>query len=149
MAAGLLPLAMEDVLEFVQQFLGAANAEGGDDDRPAVFECALDHGAQALTAVATVFMHAITIGALHDHDVRLPGGARCRQQGRVGCSEVAREQHAAPYRPGLARQFEFDVDRTQDVTGALQANPAAGVGTAVQRVPVTIGQGAQTRLHDL
>ena len=50
---------------------------------------------------------------------------------------------------GIAREFELDVDRTQDVAGALQADPAGGVGAAVQRVPVTVRQRAQARLHHL
>ena len=48
--------AVDDVFEFVEQFLGAADAEGRDQDRAVVGQGLFDDAFQALPASAAVFM---------------------------------------------------------------------------------------------
>ncbi len=64
---------VDDVFEFVEQFLGAADAEGGDQHGAVVGQGLLDDGFEALFACAAVFMKTVAVGAFEHQDVGFPG----------------------------------------------------------------------------
>lgn len=114
---GTLAVCLDDLLQFVEQFLGAANTERRDQYGAAVSQGMFDHRLQALGAGGSVFVCAVAIGAFeHQHVGRL-GRLRIGQQRRVGRAEVAREDDG-----GLVLAFdelELDVGGAQDVAGGL------------------------------
>ena len=147
MRPGPQALAMQDVLELVEQLLRAPDAEGGHDHRAAVLERMLDDRLQTRTPVAAILVDAVAVGGLQHQHVRPPGRTRRRQQRRVRRPEIAREHHPERLRPRPARELALDVGRAEDVAGALQADPAARVRAAIHQVPLAVGQRADARLH--
>jgi hypothetical protein len=136
---GTMAVAVDDLFEFVQQFLGAADAEGRDEHRAAlVAEGVFADRLQPLPAIRRLLVAAVAVGALQHDDV---GGIRRlgrRQQGRVGRAEVAGEDDALPVRS--LRQFAFDVGRAEDVAGRGELDAQAGVA-GDDAVPRFVGQG--------
>lgn len=59
---------MNYVFEFVEQLLGAANAEGGDQDGAVVSQGLFEDGFEALAAGLAVFMQAVALGAFKHQD---------------------------------------------------------------------------------
>jgi hypothetical protein len=93
---GTLAVAVDDLFEFVEQFLRAADAEGGDEQAALVAESVFADRLQALPAVLAAFVGAVAVGAFEDDDVGAVGRSGRRQQGRVGGAEVAGEDDALP-----------------------------------------------------
>jgi len=60
---------VDDLFEFVEQFLGAADAKCGNEDGAMAFEGLLDDGFESLSAVLPVFMKAVAVGAFQHQDV--------------------------------------------------------------------------------
>ena len=63
--AVLFHLLVDDVFDFVQQFLGTADTERGDKHTAAVLQCALDGLAQGFGALFAVFVDAVAVGAFY------------------------------------------------------------------------------------
>jgi hypothetical protein len=80
--------------QFVQQFLGAADAERRDHDRAPVVQRAIDQRPQPLAPVAATVVAAVAIGAFQHQDIGAPGRTRHWQQGRVGRAQIAGEEDA-------------------------------------------------------
>ncbi|MNO81025.1 hypothetical protein D3C76_722500 [compost metagenome] len=71
---------MQYVLELVEQFLGAAQAECRDEDGALVCQGTIDGIFQTLPAVAAMRMQAVTIGAFqHQYVSTLRGPHRAQQ----------------------------------------------------------------------
>ena len=85
---------MNQVFEFVEQFLGAADAERRDEDGALVFQCVVDRGLQAHLASAAVFVHAVAVGAFEDEDVGVLRRVGGWKQRAVRGAEVAGEDDA-------------------------------------------------------
>ncbi|MCY1552403.1 hypothetical protein D9M68_887960 [compost metagenome] len=85
---------MDDVFQLVEQFLGAADAEGGDQYRAVVGQGLFDDAFQALATGAAVFMQAVAVGALDHQDVGAVRWFGCWQQRRIGRAQVAGEDDA-------------------------------------------------------
>ena len=144
--AGVLALAVQDVLELIQQLLGAADAEGRHDHRAAVGQRPLDHRLQALAPAVAVFVEAVAVGALQHHNVGRLGGARRRQHRRPGRAEVTREHHPPRLTPRPGK-VALHVGRPQDVPRPLQADAAVAAGAVEHRMPRLVGQRPDARLH--
>src|SRR5690606_39749976 len=90
-ARRLAAFAVDDVFQFIEQLLGAADAEGGNQHAAAIGQGALDHPLQALAAAAAILVQAVTVGAFDHQGVGAVGRLRRRQQRRVrGRSEERR-----------------------------------------------------------
>ncbi|MCY1295848.1 hypothetical protein D9M70_452080 [compost metagenome] len=140
--------AVDDVFQFVEQFLGAADAEGGDQHGAVVGQCLLDDGLQALLARAAVVVQAVAVGAFQHQGVGLPGGLRGRQQRGVAGAEVAGEDHAFPFTALGIAQVALDVGGAEDVPGALQADARLQFGGVDQRVPGAVGERHEALLDE-
>ncbi len=132
-----IAVAVDDVFEFVQQLLGAADAEGRDQQRAAIAEGVLAQGLQALATVFAAFVHAVAIGAFDDDDIGRQRRLRRRQQRRVGGAQIARKDH--PLLVAEVLDIEFDIGRAEDVASRLQANPQAG-RAGDHRLPLLVWQ---------
>lgn len=60
---------MDDVFQLVEQFLGAADAEGGYQHGAVVGQSVFDDLLQALAAGAAVFVQAVAVGAFQHQNV--------------------------------------------------------------------------------
>lgn len=69
----LVAAPVDDLFELIEQLLGAANAEGGDQNRALVLQGALDHRFEALAAGVAVFVLAIAVGAFDHQGVAVFG----------------------------------------------------------------------------
>jgi hypothetical protein len=85
---------VDDFFQFVEQFLRAADAEGGDEQAALVAKGVFAERLQALAAVLAAFVGAVAVGAFQDHDVGAVGRLGRGQQGGVGGAEVAGEDDA-------------------------------------------------------
>lgn len=70
---------MNQVFQFVEQLLGASDAEGGDDDGAFVFQGVLDGGLEFQAAVLAAFMDAVAVGAFNNEGVGFVRGLGGRQ----------------------------------------------------------------------
>jgi hypothetical protein len=60
---------VDDLFEFVEQFLGAADAEGRDEQAALVAEGVFAERLQALPAILAAFVAAVAVGAFQHDDV--------------------------------------------------------------------------------
>ncbi len=132
---------MNDVFQFVEQFLGAADAEGRDQYRAAVGQGMLDDVFQALPAGTAVFVQAVAVGAFDHQDVRAVRRFGGRQQRCMWCTQVAGENDAFLLAGVGIVQVDLHISRAEDMPGALQANAADQVLCIVQGEPCFVGQG--------
>lgn len=132
---------MEDVFDLVEQLLGAAEAEGGDEDGAVVGQGAVDDGFEALLAVAAVAVETVAVGAFQDEDVGALRGLDRAQQWVAGCAEVAGEDDSVGVGASWVLHVAFDVGGAEQVAGALEADAAGGVVVVGQGVPGFEGDG--------
>jgi hypothetical protein len=66
---GTLAVAVDDLFQFVEQFLRAADAEGRDEQAALVAEGVFAQRLQALAAVLAAFVAAVAVGAFQHDDV--------------------------------------------------------------------------------
>ena len=57
-----LSLSMDDLLDFIEQLLGSADAESGDQDRAPVFEAGLNPFLQSLHTLFSARVGFVTVG---------------------------------------------------------------------------------------
>ena len=124
-------------LQFVQQLLGAADAEGGNQDGAAVGEGVFNQRSQALMALLALLMQAAPVGTFQYHRVRALRRRGVRQQRCVGRTEVTGEQHTA--NPAIFQPFTFNIGGAENMSRVLQAQPQAGLDF----MPSIKGQGQQ------
>lgn len=67
------PAPVDQVFQFIQQLLGPADAEGGDDHGAVVFQGVLDGGFEFEAPVLSAFVGAVTVGAFDDQSVGFVG----------------------------------------------------------------------------
>lgn len=131
-------VAVEDVLQLVEQFLGTADAEGRDQDGALVLQGAGQYPLQPLLAFLSVFVVAIPVGAFDHQGVAAVGWLGCRQHGGVRCAQVPGEHHPVPAR----RPFyvAFHVGGAEDVPCSSQPYSYLAVAGAQGGVPLVVGQ---------
>jgi hypothetical protein len=137
-SGGTLAVAVDDLFQFVEQFLGAADAEGRDEQAALVAEAAFAEGLQALPAILAAFVGAVAVGAFEDDDVGAVGRSGRWQQGGVGGAEVTGEDDALCLLAPL--EIEFDVGRAEDVARRRQPD-AQRHFAADDRAPLFVGYG--------
>lgn len=138
---------MDYVLQLVEQLLGAADAECGDEYGAAVGQGMFQHPLKALAAAAAVFMQAVAVGTFQHYGIGAPGVAGGRQQGRVRGAQVAgKDDPFAAVFVGVM-YVAFDPGRTQDMPGRLEADAAAQVVPPNHFNPLSIGLATQHRLN--
>ena len=73
---------MDDVFEFVEQLLSAANAESWDQDCALVAQRMLEHFFQSRTSAAAIFVQTIAVGAFDDQNIGFVWDFRRRKNWR-------------------------------------------------------------------
>lgn len=131
-------VAVEDILQLVQQFLGAADAEGRDQDGALILQGAGQYPLQPLLTFLSVFVVAIPVGAFDHQGVAAVGWLGCRQHGGVRCAQVPGEHHPVPAR----RPFyvAFHVGGAEDVPCSSQPYSYLAVAGVQGGVPLVVGQ---------
>lgn len=147
----------DEVFDFVEQFLRAADGKRGDEHGAAIGQRVFEYGLEAVAAGGAVFVVAVAVGAFEDETVGALGRARVGQQGRIGSAEVAAEDDAFA---ALARAggegrgrggIALDVGRPKDVARGLQTNGERARVILENLVPCSVGHlddtGADLREH--
>ena len=125
---------VEEFEEAVDHALGAAEAEGGDDDAAAEAGGAGDDGVKLLDERVVGVERAGAVGALGDEDVDIANEGGVGQEAHVAAAEVAGEDEAT----GLVVFLEVELDGggAEDVAGVEVGEGDAGddlLGCAVGR----------------
>ena len=128
--------------EPVQQFLGAAHRERGNQHVAPVAPGMLEDLAQLADGVRAVAMVAVAVGGFHQQQVGLLHHGGIAQDGRALRAQVAGKHQLAAVRP------QFHDGRTEDMAGIAQRDVHAGQ----DRRALVVGQRlhlAQRRVHVL
>lgn len=151
---------MDDALQFVQQFLGATDAEGRDQHAAAIFQGALYGVLQNLYTLFAVLVQAVAVGAFYHQLIAAPGGLGGVEQWRVAGAHVSGEDNAAfvasaglasrtaprGIRAAVVLQFALHVGRAENMAGALQADAQGAALFRDDRLPAVVGQRPQLLL---
>ncbi|GBH16400.1 Kinesin-like protein [Pseudomonas syringae pv. actinidiae] len=123
-------LAPQDVLQFVEQLLSAADAERRNQHRAVVFKRPVYDALELVLTNAAIFMKTITVGTFQHQYIGVLGWLWRRQKRGVARAKITGKNnaHRTPFQRVV--QIAFDISRTQNMPRALQANPA------VQRLAV-------------
>src|SRR5690606_35474033 len=89
-------LASDDRFQFVEQLLGATDAEGRDKYSATVPQGLLQCALKTLSPGAPVFMQSVAVGAFQHLFICAIGNGWRRQYGRMGRAEITGEYDAAP-----------------------------------------------------
>jgi len=114
---GNLALVVEFVEE-VDELLGPADAEGGDDEFGAAACDFVDQFAQALGHALALGVKAIAVGALGDEDIAALDEHGVADDGHALAPEVAGEEKAMG--GAVLLDFQFDQCRAEDVAGVVE-----------------------------
>ena len=82
---------MNDLLNFIEQILGSADAESGDQDRTTVFEAGLDPCLQGLHALFSTGMGFVAVSTFQNQGIRAVRRFWCGKQGRMRSTQIARK----------------------------------------------------------
>src|SRR5690606_26136581 len=129
--------------QFIQQFLGATDAEGRDKYCAAVRQGLLQRTLETLSPGAPVFVQSVAVGAFQHYFISAIGNGRRRQEGRMGRAEITREYDTPPpLLQGIAH-IALHPSRTQDMPGPLEAYPQHQIIPTDNRDPLPIRGTAQ------
>ncbi len=131
-------------MEVVDDRLGAADGEGGDDDVAAAFDGVVDNGRQRL-ALVVILVLAVAVRRLHDDVVGGIDGGGVLDERLVGLAEVAGEDQLDRLAVFVGHE-QLDDRRAEDVAGVVEArcHPGAhflllAVGDGVEGLQARIG----------
>ena len=88
---------MAQLVQRVEQLLGALHRKGGDDQLPLLLQHAADDLADVLIGIRGLLMVPPAIGAFHDDVVHLFAGLGCAEQVVVWPADVAGEEQAGSF----------------------------------------------------
>ena len=127
-ALGTLPV-VHQLDEVGDQFLGALDREGGDEQRALLLRRLVHLAGEDLAAAILAALEAVTpaIGRLADHVIEIGGRLRIGLQHLVVGAEIAREQQAQRLR-AILLDLDLDRGRAQQVAGVPVARADAGRG---------------------
>ena len=80
---------MDNLLDFIEQLLGAADAESGDQDRAPVFEAGLYLFLQSLHAFFSAGVGFVTVGTFQNQGISAVRRFRRRKQGGIRSAQIA------------------------------------------------------------
>lgn len=127
---------MNDVLQLIEQLLGAAYTERRHQYGALVLERFFDHGLQTLASIGPTLVIAIAIGTFQYQDILAAGGLGWRQQGRMRRAQPPpREQDTLVLPRSAVEHVHLDISRTEDMTGTLQTDPGMQRGVVIQGEP--------------
>lgn len=142
-------LAMEDVFDFVEQFLGAAGTECRNEDGAMVSQGLVYCLFEPLLAVSAVFMQAVAVGTFQHQDVGALWRFGWLQQWRMGRPKVAGEHDALAGSGFRVVDIALDVSRPQHMPRTLKADVADQLRGIDERMPLVIGHGNDGLLYAL
>ena len=108
---------LDEVVDDVEELLGALDGEGGDEDFAAVFEGVGEDAAEVLAGVGVHFMFAPAVGAFHDDGVDVRGVVRIAQEVVVAAADIAGEEETFFLAGGAVVEVEDDLGGAEDVAG--------------------------------
>lgn len=144
---GVQLFAVDDVFELVEQFLGAADAEGGDQHGAAVGQGMFDDLLQALAAGAAVLVQAVAVGAFQHQDVGAAWWYAGLEDRRAGGTEVAGEYDTRAGFAWAVLHIDFHIGGAEHMGSALQPHLGMQAFVIVQGEPVIVGQRDDSLLH--
>lgn len=118
---------MDDFLQFVEKFLGAADGEGRNQHHTPILKGSFNYLLQLPASLPSTFVEPVTIGGFQDQDVGTVRRAGGREQRRIGGAQVAGENHSQipetaggkGVAPGTAH---LNKSRAEDMAGRLETN---------------------------
>ena len=108
---------VDELVELVEELLGAFDGEGGDDDAGAAAADAVDDFADVVGGVGGVLVFAAAVGGLHDHVVDVFAAFGGVEEVVAGAADIAGEQEAEVIFAGEVIDVEDDLGRAEDVAG--------------------------------
>ena len=106
-----------------QQFLGAFQREGGNDDIAAARQSGLHRVIKLGQRLVERPVQPVAIGGFHHHGIGGCGRLWRQQQMMAGAADIARKQNAV--RAGFVLAFDQDAGRAQNVAGIVEGRPNA------------------------
>src|SRR5690606_23266553 len=127
-------------------FLGATDAEGGDEYSAAVRQGLLQCALETLSPGAPVFVQSVAVGAFQHHFIGVIGNGRRWQYGRMGRAEITGEYDTSPPPFQGIAHIALHPGRTQDMSRPLEAYPQQQIIPTDNRDPLPIRGTSQHRL---
>jgi len=124
---------MNDVLQLIEQLLGAAYTERRHQYGALVLERFFDHGLQTLASIGPTLVIAIAIGTFQYQDILAAG--RGGGGGAPPPPPPPREQDTLVLPRSAVEHVHLDISRTEDMTGTLQTDPGMQRGVVIQGEP--------------
>ncbi len=139
---------MHDVLQFIEQLLGAADTERRYQHGGLALERLFDDGLQTLALIGTALVIAITIGTFPHDDLCATGRLGGRKQRRMRRAQVPGEYDTPVLLRDAVEHIRLDISRAEDMAGALQTDPGTQRGVVMQGKPGFEGQGNDSHLDE-
>src|SRR5690606_26177297 len=131
-------LATDDRFQFVEQLLGATDAERRNKHSATVRQGLLQRALKTLPPGAPVLMQPVAIGTLEDDDVGVVRDIRCGQDRRVWRSQIAREYDSSPALLSRVVDVTLNPGRAEDMPGPLKAYAQRQIIPTDNRDPLPI-----------
>ena len=115
--------AVDHLVQGVDDRLGAADGEGGDDHPATAIDRAAEEIKAGTVGLVEGLVMAIPVGAFHQEHVDVFRQHRIAQERRPRTTDIAGEHQPQP--APVLFQIEHHPGRTQDVAGVDQSDPRA------------------------
>lgn len=125
---------VDELVEFVEELLGAFDGERRDDDAGATAADAIDDFTDVVRSVGSVFVFAAAVSGLHDHVVDVFAAFGGVEEVVAGAADIAGEQEAEAFFAREVFDVEDDLGGADDVTGVDESEGYAfgdGEGSVV------------------
>ena len=135
-------IAMQDILQLIQQLLGTANAESRNQHRTTIFQGTYQHRLQARLTLLPALVKPIPIGTFDHQHIGLSGRQWGRQNWSVCGAKITGKHRNMPALPATLNKR-----RTKNMPGSLQAHLRPHLAWQLNIVPVIVGQRHQALLE--
>lgn len=140
---------MEDVFDFVEQFLGTAGTECRNEEGAMVSQGLICCLLEPLLAVSVVFMQAVAVGTFQHQDVGALWRFRRMQQRCVGRTKVSGEHNALAGRGFRVVDITLDASSPLHMPRTLKADIAEQLRGTDERMPLVVSHGNDGFLYVL
>ena len=80
-------------VHFIDQFLGAPQGKGRDEDLAAVRQCPRENSPELFDALMPIGVQSIAVGGFHDHQIGTVRRLRIDQDRRICCADVSGKEN--------------------------------------------------------